>query len=114
MDHNKGLQNGGGSGIWLLPPHFVDIGYGSSVACTVAVYDLCTTYEWPMYDLYMFCIWPIMWPYIFIYMYRFLGLFIYGKVSCGGFEYAHILTMPSLVLLNFLWKTLLKSFLGLA
>ena len=38
-------------------PHFVDIGYGPSVACTVGctwlMYSLCMPGIWPMYDLHM-------------------------------------------------------------
>ena len=37
--------------------HFLDIGYGPSVACTVGctwlMYSLCMAHIWPMYDLHM-------------------------------------------------------------
>ena len=48
--------------------HFLDIGYGPSVACTVGctwlMYSLCMVHIWPMYDLYMGYIWTI---YVAIY-----------------------------------------------
>ena len=38
-------------------PHFLDIGYGPSVACTVGctwlMYSSCMAHIWPMYDLHM-------------------------------------------------------------
>ena len=44
------------------PPHFLDIGYGPSAACTVGctwlMCSLCMAHIWPMYDLYMAYIWP--------------------------------------------------------
>ena len=53
-------------------PHFLDIGYGPSVACTVGctwlMYSLCMVHTWPMYDLYMAYI------AIFLYMPSFLYL----------------------------------------
>ena len=39
------------------PPHFLDIGYAPSRACTVGctwlMYSLCMAHIWPMYDLHM-------------------------------------------------------------
>ena len=55
MDHNKYEENGG----WRLGcrPHFLDIGNGPAVACTVGctwlMYSLCMAHIWPMYDLHM-------------------------------------------------------------
>ena len=46
MDHNKYEENGGAAA--SPPPHFLDIGYGPSVACTVG----CT---WLMYSLHTYC-----------------------------------------------------------
>ena len=38
-------------------PHFLDIGYGPSVACTVGgtwlMYSLCMAHIWLMYDIHM-------------------------------------------------------------
>ena len=55
MDHNKYEENGGGG--FAAAPHFLDIGYGPSVACTVGctrlMYSLCMAHIWPMYDLHM-------------------------------------------------------------
>ena len=60
MDHNKYEENGGRR--LRRRPHFLDIGYGPSVACTVGctwlMYSLCMAHIWPMYDLYMAYIWP--------------------------------------------------------
>ena len=55
LDHNKYEEWGGGG--FAAAPHFLDIGYGPSVACTVGctwlMYSLCMAHIWPMYDLYM-------------------------------------------------------------
>ena len=55
MDHNKYQENGVGG--FAAAPHFLDIGYGPSVACTVGctwlIYSLCMARLWPMYDLHM-------------------------------------------------------------
>ena len=46
-----------GGGGFAAAPHFLDIGYGPSVACTVGctwlMYSLCMAHIWPMYDLHM-------------------------------------------------------------
>ena len=46
-----------GGGGFAADPHFLDIGYGPSVACTVGcawlMYSLCMAHIWPMYDLHM-------------------------------------------------------------
>ena len=46
-----------GGGSFAAAPHFLDIGYGPSVACTVGctwlMYSLCMAHIWPMYDLHM-------------------------------------------------------------
>ena len=60
MDHDKSEENGGGS--FATAPHFLDIGYGPSVACTVGCKKLCTAYVWPIYGLCMTYIWHIYWP----------------------------------------------------
>ena len=55
MDHNKYEENRDGG--FVAAPHFLDIGYGPSVACTVGstwlMYSLCMAHIWPMYDLDM-------------------------------------------------------------
>ena len=72
MDHNKYEENGGAGG-FATAPHFLDIGYGPSVACTVGctwlMYSLCMAHIWPMYDLYMAYIWPYVhiWQVLYIY-----------------------------------------------
>ena len=70
-------------------PHFLDIEYGPSVACTVGrtwlTYSLCMAHIWPMYDLYMAYIWPYIWPY---YPY-FLDL-CRASYPVGVFEHAHL------------------------
>ena len=58
MDHNEYEENGGR---WLRrrpgAHHFLDIGYGLSVAyavgCTWLMYSLCMAQIWPMHDLRM-------------------------------------------------------------
>ena len=62
-----------GGGGFAAAPHFLDIGYGPSVACTVGctwlMYSLCMAHIWPMYDLYMAYIWPYVhiWQVLYIY-----------------------------------------------
>ena len=61
MDHNKYKKNGGGG--FAAAPHFLDIGYGPSVAfivgCAWLMYSLCMAHIWPMYDLHMARVWAI-------------------------------------------------------
>ena len=64
--------------------HFLDIGYGPSVACTVGctwlMYSLCMAHIWPMYDLYIYGLYG--------------PTFIYSKFStftgAPVFEHAHV------------------------
>ena len=55
MDHNEYEENGGGG--FATDPHFLDVGYGPSVACTLGctwlTYSLCMAHIWPMLDLHM-------------------------------------------------------------
>ena len=61
-----------GGGGFAAAPHFLDIGYGPSVACTVGctwlMYSLCMAHIWPMYDLYMAYIWPYVRPCVKLYV----------------------------------------------
>ena len=54
-----------GGGGFAAAPHFPDIGYGPSVACTVGctwlMYSLCMAHVWPMYDLHMAQITRVPW-----------------------------------------------------
>ena len=63
MDHDKYGENDPEA----AAPHFLDIGYGPSVACTVGctwlMYSLCMAHIWPMYDLHMAHILDYIWPY---------------------------------------------------
>ena len=56
MNHSKCKENGGRRPK-AAAPHFLDIGYGPSVACTVGwtwlMYSLCMAHVWLMYDLHM-------------------------------------------------------------
>ena len=68
-------------------PHFLDIGYGPSVACTVGctwlMCSLCMAHIWPMYDLDMAYVNPtfiqrIYCPYM-AYIYIYIYIYIYCK-----------------------------------
>ena len=72
MDHNEYEENEEAVAFGRRP-HFLDIGYGPSMACIVGctwlMYSLCMAHIWPMYDLYMAYIWPYvhMWQVWYIY-----------------------------------------------
>ena len=57
MDHNEYGENEVAAAFGHRLPHFLDIGYGPSVACTAGctwlMYSLCMAHIWPMYDLHM-------------------------------------------------------------
>ena len=89
MDYNKYEENEGVS-LRPPPPHFLYIGYGPSVACTVGctwlMYSLCMAHIWPMYDLYMVYTWPIYGPTLICCKF---GTF----TSASVFEHAQILSL---------------------
>ena len=72
IDNHRYEENGEGGG-FAAAPHFLDIGYGPSVArtvgCTWLMYSLCMAHKWPMYDLYVAHIWPYVhvWQVLYIY-----------------------------------------------
>ena len=68
-----------GGGGFAAALHFLDIGYGPSVACTVGciwlMYSLCMAHIWPMHDLYMAYMQPV---------YKFYGHSIYTLTETNG------------------------------
>ena len=75
MDHNEYEENGEGG--FVAAPHFLDIGYSPSVACTVGctwlMYSLCMAHMWPMYGLHMAQI--LTWSYEGVMICPILALF---------------------------------------
>ena len=83
MDHNKYEENEGAAAFGRRP-HFLDIGHGPSVACTVGctwlMYSLCMAHIWSMYDLYMDYI------AVFLYMPSLVHLLVrrfLSMLTCG-------------------------------